>query len=88
MDGNLIAWRVNRILAGLYLVLLAGLLAFHLLKPGVFHPIHVYGLGTALPVLALLHAVLARASRLRQPWARVATSGVLTCSPLGLTISQ
>ena len=73
MDGNLIAWRVNRILSGLFLLVFAGLVVFHFLKPGVFQPVHVYGLGTALPLLAVLHAVLARASRLRQPWARVAS---------------
>jgi hypothetical protein len=73
MEGHLTAWRVHRLLAFFYGLAFVGLVAFDFLKPGVFRPLQLYGLASALPLLALFHALAARGARLRQPWARIAS---------------
>jgi hypothetical protein len=73
MDGNLVAWRVNRILAWLYAVAIVALVAYYFLKPGALAPREFYGAVSALPVLLLFHALAARGARLRQPWSRIAS---------------
>ena len=73
MEKHLTAWRVHRLLAWLYGIALLALLVnvyfgFHPLPPQ-----RVFAALSALPVLVVFHALAARASRLRQPWARIAS---------------
>jgi hypothetical protein len=73
MEGFLTAWRVHRFMAWLYGLGLLALLGYLYFAKHALPPHQVYSVVSALPILALFHALAARGSRLRQPWARIAS---------------
>ena len=73
MEKHLTAWRVNRLLAWLYGLALAALLVNIYFSLHPLPPQRVSAALWTLPLLAGFHALASRASRLRQPWARIAS---------------
>ena len=73
MDKHFNAWRAHRMLAYLYGIAVLALAGYVYLFHQPLPQRATYLAFSALPMLCALHALLARGSRLRSGWARIAS---------------